>query len=114
MSDGGPLVAATEMALLAGSGSIGLRVCDFDSFNLRSLTLRYYEAPGFVVEVGDFEAFIELAKRHGMPMRLDIKTTAVPVIDHIDQHGAVVGAIDLETLRQAWEAPLQDFYGSVA
>jgi phosphoribosylformylglycinamidine synthase len=114
VSDGGPLVAATEMALLAGSGSIGLRVCDFDSFNLRSLTLRYYEAPGFVVEVGDFEAFIELAKRHGMPMRLDIKTTAVPVIDHIDQHGAVVGAIDLETLRQAWEAPLQDFYGSVA
>jgi phosphoribosylformylglycinamidine synthase len=114
VSDGGPLVAAAEMALHATSSAIGLRVGDAGLFGPRSLTLRYAEAPGFVVEVGDFEAFVALAQQHGVPLRLDMQTTDVPVIDHVDQHGAVVGAIDLATLREAWEAPLRDFYGSVA
>jgi len=114
VSDGGPLVAAAEMALKAGTGSIGLRVADSEPFTSRSLTLRYSEAPGFVVEVGDFEAFIVLAKRHGVTIGLDMETTAVPAIDHVDQDGAIVGSIDLGTLREAWEAPLRDFYGSVA
>jgi phosphoribosylformylglycinamidine synthase len=112
ISDGGYLAAVAEMALAATAAPIGVRVGEFGPLDARSSASRFAETPGFVLEVGDFDGFVALAGTYGLPFRLDMQTIAEPCIEHIDEHEHVVGRIDLTELREAWEAPLRDFYGA--
>jgi phosphoribosylformylglycinamidine (FGAM) synthase-like enzyme len=112
ISDGGYLAAVVEMALAATAPPVGVRVGEFAPIDASSTSLRFAEAPGFVLEVGDFEAFVALAGSYGLPFRLDMQTIAEPCIEHVDEHGRIVSRIPLSDLREAWEAPLRDFYGA--
>jgi phosphoribosylformylglycinamidine synthase subunit PurL len=112
VSDGGLLAAVAEMAL-ASKTSLGVRTGEFAPLDAQAVSQRFSEAPGFVLEVSDFERFVELATTHQMAFRMDMQTIAEPFLEHIDQRGDVIDRIALDTLRDAWERPLRDFYGSV-
>jgi phosphoribosylformylglycinamidine synthase len=112
ISDGGYLAAVAEMALAAKDRPIGVRVGESAPIDSGSTSFRFAEAPGFVLEVGDFEAFVALAGSYAVPFRLDMQTIAEPYVEHIDEHERIVSRIPLSELREAWEAPLRDFYGA--
>jgi phosphoribosylformylglycinamidine synthase len=112
VSDGGYLVAAVEMALASDGASIGLRVGEFSPPDERSVWHRFAETPGFVVEVGDFAQFAALAQGYALPLRLDMQTIGDPCVEHVRENLDVIGRVSLAELREAWEAPLRDFYGA--
>jgi phosphoribosylformylglycinamidine synthase II len=113
VSDGGYLAAVAEMAL-AGERGIGVRIGEFSPVGSSTTWHRYAEAPGFVLEVIDFPQFVALAETYALPFRLDMQTTAEPFFEHVDETSRVIGRVSLDELREAWEAPLRDFYGSAA
>ncbi|HEY4440539.1 MAG TPA: phosphoribosylformylglycinamidine synthase subunit PurL [Candidatus Elarobacter sp.] len=111
ISDGGPLTAAVEMAMASTEG-FGLRIGGDGVASAQGRASQYDETPGYVVEVGDFAAFIELAAQHRLAIRLDMRTIAEPLVEHVDADGDRVAAIALDDLRRVWEEPLRDFYGA--
>lgn len=110
VSDGGYLAAVAEMALAVDGPPIGVRIGEFAALDARTTWHRFAETPGFVLEVGDFGAFIALAETYRLSLRLDMKTTAEPYFEHIDEEEHILSRISLAELREAWEAPLRDFY----
>ncbi len=114
VSDGGYLEAAAEMALASDGARIGVRIGEFAPMDASTMWSRFVEAPGFVLEVGDFGRFIALAEQYALPIRLDMQTIDEPCIEHIDENERVIDRRTLAELREAWEAPLRDFYGSAA
>ena len=114
VSDGGYLEAATEMAIASDGAPIGVRIGEVAPVAASTTWARFAEAPGFVLEVGDFAQFVALAETYALPFRLDMQTIAEPCIEHIDAGARVIDRRTLAELREAWEAPLRDFYGSVA
>ena len=68
----------------------------------------FAEQPAFVVEVADVEAYATLGARHGVRGYEAGIVLATPE--------AVIGddRMELAALRDAWEAPLRDFYGVTA
>jgi len=113
ISDGGALAALAEMAI-AASGRLGVKVLE-DPRHFESDAAWFAETPGFVVEVLDekIEAFFGLCARHGTWARQIAMTTDDGRFVFHRENGAL-DVIAVSALREAWEAPLRDFYGSVA
>jgi phosphoribosylformylglycinamidine synthase len=108
VGDGGVLAAIAKMAFASFDG-LGFRVDPQPM--LRDLdhdAAWFSEIPGFVVEVADLQAFAELGAR--------MHVAAFDAGSVLAQPYAMIGdeQIPLAELRDAWEAPLRDFYGSVA
>ena len=111
ISDGGVLAAVAEMVIAADAG-IGVEVHQ-NIYEIDSDAQWFAETPGFVLEVTDVEKFFLLCAKHG--------TWAQQIGNATDDGRFVYRAADGTTdavpvaaLREAWEAPLRDFYGSVA
>jgi phosphoribosylformylglycinamidine synthase len=116
VGDGGVLTAIAEMAL-ASASAFGAHLTQSDSWLLTEPWLPerawFSESPGFVLEVADPEAFEAMANRHGV-VTMHVGTVVadaeiVVAFEHPEE-----GRVSLKALRDAWEAPLRDFYGSVA
>jgi phosphoribosylformylglycinamidine synthase II len=118
VSDGGVLTAVAEMALTSTAGNpVGVALDHPDLWYgvwLNKEVEWFSESFGFVVEVRDVDAFLGLAAQHGIVgLTYALGGTIVePVVQIRDSAGSV--SIGLDELREAWEAPLRDFYGSVA
>ncbi|MDB5027322.1 MAG: phosphoribosylformylglycinamidine synthase, partial [Candidatus Eremiobacteraeota bacterium] len=114
ISDGGVLTAVAEMAIASEGVGVTLRE---DPVHLRHEALWFAESPGFVLQVSDADALFAVCARHDT-WALEIGTTSDDgrlVYRHNDAEGrAVNDEIAVAALREAWEAPLRDFYGSVA
>jgi phosphoribosylformylglycinamidine synthase II len=121
ISDGGILTAVAEMACASlAERSLGAELLHYDKVydvdlcvgdNHREpcVSIWFEEFPGFVCEVDDWGAFRRLGHEHGVKTFSFGNTIAEPVIRTEYDH-----QIGVHELRDAWEAPLRDFYGSVA
>jgi selenophosphate synthetase-related protein len=117
VSDGGMLTAIAEMSLASRYESwprtaIGAHLDTLDIaivgwFGNESW---FEEFPGFVCEVADEAAFTELARETGIRVHVLGKTIAEPALVYHRGNDAV----GLQHVRDAWESPMRDFYGSVA
>jgi phosphoribosylformylglycinamidine synthase len=117
VSDGGMLTAIAEMSLASGfeswpRGEIGAHL---DSLDVAIIgwfgdQTWFEEFPGFVCEVADETAFVELAREMDIRAHVLGKTIAEPALVYYRGNDAV----GLQHVRDAWERPLRDFYGSVA
>jgi phosphoribosylformylglycinamidine synthase subunit PurL len=110
ISDGGILTAIAEMALLAGEHSPLGVVLYPEPFAFAGGALEagmYSEAPGFVLEMRDYASARGLGVELGVQV-IPLGTTVVSpnIAMEWDEPG-----ISLASLREAWEAPLRDFYG---
>ena len=120
VSDGGILAAVAEMAFAAHERSLGAnlmhwdKIYDVDLFvgdyvPSTCMSIWFAEFPGFVCEVADWAAFRGLGREYGVKTFSIGDTIAEPFIRTEYRH-----EVSVEDLRDAWEAPLRDFYGSVA
>ena len=128
ISDGGLLAAIAEMALTAAAAgsALGVEIALWDRSDditddpqlvARQAPPLFDETPGFVLEVaGDrYDDLWQLARRHGLYLPgPDMRTIEEPEIRLVSDDGELVERISLDELREAWEAPLRDFYGSAA
>ncbi|MBV9439166.1 MAG: phosphoribosylformylglycinamidine synthase subunit PurL [Candidatus Eremiobacteraeota bacterium] len=116
ISDGGPLMAAAEMALasLRAATAVGFTVDAGDADAERECAL-FDEAPGFVVEVPrerDAE-FRAVAGQVGVPLSTSFACHSEPALHQVVR-GELRAALPIDALREAWEAPLRDFYEDAA
>jgi phosphoribosylformylglycinamidine synthase subunit PurL len=121
VSDGGILAAIAEMSFAALPGrSIGAslrhydKIYDVDLWHgdvipFTEMAVWFAEFPGFVCETVDYYAFRDLARKHRVKVHEVGETIAEPFLRTEYRH-----EISVERLREAWEAPLRDFYGSAA
>jgi hypothetical protein len=76
---------------------------------------QFDESPGFVLEVSlsahaDVEA---LARSHGVSYTAPVGyTIAEPRVEVRSGNAYVIESATIAELREAWEAPLRDFYGA--
>jgi phosphoribosylformylglycinamidine synthase subunit PurL len=123
ISNGGIAVALAKMAL-AAARPIGVWIDDraFPGVGIRAEYGLLTEGPMFVLEVRDTEAAMTLAERHGISRSSAACTVTVigrtietPAIEFgLSEPGPGNDSCSLADLREAWEAPLRDFYGSAA
>ncbi len=112
VSDGGLLACIAEMAFpTLETVPLGARL-DAPTWagELRAHEVWFAEYGGFVVEVSDDDAFGALAAAFDVPSPVIGATTAAAVIELTRPHETIA----LAGLRDAWAAPLRDFYGSAA
>ncbi|HEX3465858.1 MAG TPA: phosphoribosylformylglycinamidine synthase subunit PurL [Candidatus Elarobacter sp.] len=122
VSDGGILAAIAEMAVAASPNrTLGASLRHYDTIYDVDLWLAddvipytdmavwFAEFPGFVCEMHDWDAFASLGRELGVKVHPVGETTAEPYLRADYRH-----EISLDQLREAWEAPLRDFYGSAA
>jgi phosphoribosylformylglycinamidine (FGAM) synthase-like enzyme len=112
ISDGGAPAAVVEMAFGAADRGTALGVLFADTE--RSQLWRFEESPGFVLEVASesLDAVAALALRHGIATQPIAVTFAEPMIHVLSRAGEFTESIPVAELREVWEAPLRDFYGS--
>jgi len=111
VSDGGVMVAVAEMALLAEGGLLGAQLHPEPFVFAGGADIGMYsEAPGFIVEMRDYERARALGAELGVEVVPLGSVLGAPMIQ-LEWGGS---AVALDELRDAWEAPLRDFYGSVA
>jgi phosphoribosylformylglycinamidine synthase len=114
VSDGGLLAALAEMAFPTLDGTpvgVALDRADLGPFDGIDLDAFYFsETGGFIVEVADDRVFEEVLAEHGAFAPAIGTTTdrAELVLDL----GFTNETIELFRLREAWSAPLRDFYGA--
>jgi phosphoribosylformylglycinamidine synthase II len=123
VSSGGIAAAIAKMAL-ASTEPIGVWIhkCSLPFFAIDADAGLLIEGPMFVMEVTDLDAAMELADRHGLgPAKTARSVRAIGVTiasPTFEFRGCEPGPqnvrLPLADLREAWEAPLRDFYGSVA
>jgi len=117
VSDGGILTAIAEMVIGATDRSLGAELMHWDALYDVDLMLDdqtpqlemaiwFEEFPGFVCEVADWTAFRRLGMEVGVMTRYAGSTIAEPFLRTPYDH-----EVSVERLREAWEAPLRDFYG---
>jgi phosphoribosylformylglycinamidine synthase II len=112
VSDGGLLACVAEMAFPTLAGTpLGARLSAPDwAGDLLEREVWFAEYGGFVVEVSDDAAFARLAA--------ELYTNAPQIGETIAAAELVLSApleaIGLAELREAWAAPLRDFYGPAA
>jgi phosphoribosylformylglycinamidine synthase len=128
ISDGGPLAALAEMAFASMDRGlpIGFRIDlttraeDLDEERLSlacEAVWSFNESPGFVLEVppSALAGVAQLAKAHGIfptdPLGFTIADAVAEVRSEDDE---VVESVALTVLREAWQAPLREFYGAPA
>jgi len=121
VSDGGILATVAEMACAAlDDRSLGAELIHWDKLHNddrgigvdipgNSMSMWFAEFPGFVCEVADWTAFQRLGNECGVKTFSIGHTIAEPFMRTESQH-----QISVQRLRDAWQAPLRDFYGSVA
>jgi phosphoribosylformylglycinamidine (FGAM) synthase-like enzyme len=126
ISDGGPLVAMTEMAFasVARGMPIGLRfylddrtgdLAELEPWRAPDRVWYFDESPGFVLEVprhahDDVSA---LLSSYGFLNSLArVWTVAEPVFEVFSDDDDLVESLTLDELREAWEAPLRGFYSA--
>jgi phosphoribosylformylglycinamidine synthase II len=121
VSDGGMLAAVAEMACGAlAERPVGAELVHWDKIYdvdlwigdlipHAGMAVWFAEFPGFVCEVADWAAFRRLGDECGVKTCYLGKTIAEPCIRTEYRH-----EIAVRELREAWEAPLRDFYGSAA
>jgi phosphoribosylformylglycinamidine synthase len=108
VTDGGVLAALAKMAFASPAG-LGFAIDPAPVAERMGHDAAWFaEMPAFVVEVEDAEAFALLAARLGVSTYDAGTVLATP--------DAQLGAerVALADLREAWEAPLRDFYGATA
>ena len=106
VTDGGTLAAIAKMAFMSPA-RCGFRVDPAPVAERTGHEVAWFaEVPAFVVEVVDAAAFAELGARH----RVDAYDAGEVIAEPV----ALIGEerIALAELREAWEAPLRDFYPS--
>ncbi|MEO7040609.1 MAG: phosphoribosylformylglycinamidine synthase subunit PurL [Candidatus Elarobacter sp.] len=117
VSDGGVLVALTEMAL-AADGGLGVRLERDERADPRVPrdVVWFSESPGFVLEVAAaaIEALCELARRAGVPFAQIGCTTGDGRLTFEHTDAGPRFSVALGELRETWETPLRDFYGDGA
>ncbi|HEV2642930.1 MAG TPA: hypothetical protein VGT98_09495, partial [Candidatus Elarobacter sp.] len=123
VSNGGIAVAISKMALGATRPiGVWLHDCSLPFFGIQAQEGLLTEGPMFVLEVSDAEAAYALADAHGIGPSGEVQSVHV-IGSTIDSPAIEFGACEpgpqndivlLADLRDAWEAPLRDFYGSVA
>jgi phosphoribosylformylglycinamidine synthase II len=115
ISDGGVLAAVAEMAIAAEPG-IGVEIfAGQDRF--ASDAYWFAEQPGFVLEVTDIDTFLEICEANGTYAdQIGMTSGQGRFVFRYNesQHTDVIAEVSVSDLREAWEAPLRDFYGSVA
>jgi len=107
VTDGGALAAIAKMAFASDTG-LGFRIDPQPVAERAGHDLAWFaEMPAFVVEVADNALFAKLSARHGV--------AAYDAGEVIAEPAAIIGneRISLAELREGWEAPLRDFYGSL-
>jgi hypothetical protein len=80
-----------------------------DNYRNPFASIWFEEFHGFVCEVDDWGAFRLLGHEYGVKTFYIGNTIEEPFIRTEYRH-----EISVQELREAWEAPLRDFYGSVA
>jgi phosphoribosylformylglycinamidine synthase II len=112
VSDGGLLACVAEMAFPTLAGTpFGARLSAPDwAGDLLEREVCFAEYGGFVVEVSDDAAFARLAAELDTSAPLIGETIAAAEL----VLSAPLEAIGLAELREAWAAPLRDFYGPAA
>jgi len=108
VTDGGVLAALAKMAFASQAG-LGFRIDPAPLAERFGHDAAWFaETLAFVVEVADAEAFARLAALLG------VATYDAGMV--LAAAEALLGAerVPLAALREAWEEPLRDFYGSVA
>jgi phosphoribosylformylglycinamidine (FGAM) synthase-like enzyme len=115
VSDGGMLVAATEMAFATGDaiGFVFEDDCPLINGAAYSWPTWFGEHVGFVIEVRDAAALMALPGARDL-VRVFGATIARPFVEFSLSDAHPVERVSLSALRAAWEAPLRDFYGSAA
>jgi phosphoribosylformylglycinamidine synthase len=115
VSDGGILVAATEMAFASASG-LGFSFdedCPLINGAAYGFSTWFGEHVGFVIETRDIDALVAMAGGWQLIEPFG-KTVAEPYVLRYEASDEPLERIALMELREAWQIPLRDFYGSVA
>jgi len=112
VSDGGLLACVAEMAFpTLDAGCIGVRLSAPNwAGGLLEREAWFAEYGGFVVEVSDDAAFVQLSAERATPAPAIGVTVAGAILELPEPDEA----IDLLQLRDAWNAPLAGFYGAAA
>jgi phosphoribosylformylglycinamidine synthase subunit PurL len=108
VGDGGLLTAIAKMALASDRG-LGFRLDPRATAEARLCDAAWFtEGPAFVLEVVEPEGFAHLTA--------ELSVAAYDVGEVLAEPVAVLGEerVTLSALREAWEAPLRDFYGAPA
>lgn len=113
VSDGGPLAAIAEMAFGAFAlQTVGVDLVDpvtlWETDAATAALLWFSESGGFIVEAADAGAFAALAHASSVACPVIGKTTGRPELSIGRDTSAET--ILLAPLREAWSAPLRDFY----
>ena len=106
ISDGGLAVTVCEMAFGARRRGLGVRIDSSSRWakDIGTAGAWFGEAGGFIVEVGDVEAWAKLARQHDVtPLRIGEVTGDARIV--LDE-----AAFDASTLHEYWSAPLRGFY----
>jgi phosphoribosylformylglycinamidine (FGAM) synthase-like enzyme len=128
ISDGGPIAALTEMAFAAVDRGrpIGFRVdllaradrlAEDRQRRATDAIWRFDESPGFVLEVplralSDVQV---LSRSYGIFSTAPYGSTiAEPAVEVRSADDVLIESLPLAELREAWDAPLRDFYGASA
>ncbi|HEY0396041.1 MAG TPA: phosphoribosylformylglycinamidine synthase subunit PurL [Candidatus Elarobacter sp.] len=125
VSDGGALCAIAEMAIASldvEPVGVALHTADVWAGDQQGgLDAWFGEYPGFVVQTRDPERFRAIATAHDVTLHEVGTTIRMPELIELDMsktldehgEGAIRCRVAVARLREAWEAPLRDFYGSV-
>jgi phosphoribosylformylglycinamidine synthase subunit PurL len=108
ISDGGIVTAIAEMAILSGERALGVNLHP-EPFFFATGDIEaglFSEAPGFVLEVSHIADARALAREYGIDVFPVASVHAKPTFGFEWDEGVPVAK-----LRDAWEAPLRDFYG---
>jgi phosphoribosylformylglycinamidine (FGAM) synthase-like enzyme len=115
VSDGGELTAIAEMAFAADDlgKPLGCFFYDFRETDWNPVWA-FTESPGFVLEVKR-TAYHDFRLRAGARSIVGIapigSTLAEPVFQVRTSDQRIVESVPIAQLREAWDAPLRDFYG---
>jgi phosphoribosylformylglycinamidine synthase II len=115
VSDGGVLAALSEMIFpTLQAKPIGAHLTDRAVWLPEPAgdALLFAESGGFIVEVTDASAFIETCRSHGAHAVAVGKTTDAATIVMDSSAGRPAATIDMQRIREAWSAPMRDFYGT--
>jgi phosphoribosylformylglycinamidine synthase len=117
VSDGGVLTAIAEMTFGAPNGGLGADLIHGDGVFVdlaidevcrTMMSLWFAEFPGFVCEAADWVQLRRCAAEYAVKVHYVGDTMAEPVLRIPYGHEIAVAE-----LREAWETPLRDFYGTV-
>jgi phosphoribosylformylglycinamidine synthase len=114
ISDGGILGGIAEMALLSARSPGAVLFADaLGSFD-GSYVPWFAEMPGFIVQTSDVAALVQLGDEQGFrTFAIGAPTDDGRIVlrSSANDDGTVIDAIAVSELREAWDAPLRDFYG---